>query len=272
MYWIRKAFERADRFLALYAMETNAIPFQLRDFMVKCWKRHRDVPTKISDLVDRAVEDLQRRQRDLKERMSKNILKSEPLDKVEDLLDCCFLVGENMPDDGDVDNERVRQKIKDIKQTQARIDRDVHNTQIQYLLLRKKGKLGQVVTKTTEPSSIEVPKCVQVEVEVENHQSTLLEIAMLELQEVADIEDGAQELQTTDEWVECVLCTKWRRLPRGMLADTLSLTHWNCMDGEAWRPTGLNCDVPADVEENVSYIHAKRYHLTTKWSNKLTTS
>jgi hypothetical protein len=62
MYWVCKAFERADRFLALYAMETQAIPFQLRDLMVKCWKRHRDVPTKRSELVDRAVDDLQRRQ------------------------------------------------------------------------------------------------------------------------------------------------------------------------------------------------------------------
>ncbi len=95
---------------------------------------------------------------------------------------------------------------------------------------------------------------------------------MVEIQEVADLQDGAQELQTMDEWVECVLCTKWRRLPRGMLADTLSLTHWNRIDGEAWRPTGLNCDVPADVEAYVSYISAKPYHLTTKCSNKLMTS
>jgi hypothetical protein len=75
MYWVCKAFERADRLLALYAMETQAMPFQLRDFMVKCWKRHRDVPTKISELVDRAVDDLQRRQLDLKERMSKKNIK-----------------------------------------------------------------------------------------------------------------------------------------------------------------------------------------------------
>jgi hypothetical protein len=56
---------------------------------VKCWKRHRDLPTKISELEDRTVEDLQlqRLQRDLKERISKNNIKAEPLDKVEDLLD-----------------------------------------------------------------------------------------------------------------------------------------------------------------------------------------
>ncbi len=116
------------------------------------------MPTKISDLVDRAVEDLQRRQRDLKERISKNIIKSETLDKVEGLLDCCFLVGKSMPEDDDADNERVRQKIKDIKQTQATLDRDFHNTQVQYLLLRKKGKSGQVGTKNTQSTSIQVTK------------------------------------------------------------------------------------------------------------------
>ncbi len=78
-----------------------------------------------------------------------------------------------------------------MKQTQATLDRDFHNTQVQYLLLRKKGKLGQVGIKNTESTSIEVPKCVQVEIEVENHQSPLLEIAMVEIQEVADIQDGA---------------------------------------------------------------------------------
>ena len=58
MYWVRKAFERSDRYLALYSMETIAMPFALREFMVKCWKRHRDTPTRIDDLVDQAFEDL----------------------------------------------------------------------------------------------------------------------------------------------------------------------------------------------------------------------
>jgi hypothetical protein len=44
-FWVRKAFQRSDRYLALYAMETKAQPFAIREFMVKCWKRHRDVPT-----------------------------------------------------------------------------------------------------------------------------------------------------------------------------------------------------------------------------------
>ncbi len=83
-------------------MERKAIPFQLRDFTVKCWKRHRDVPTKINEVVDRAMEDLQRRQQALKIRMTKNKIRVESLQKVEELLDSCFDVVEKLPDDGDV--------------------------------------------------------------------------------------------------------------------------------------------------------------------------
>jgi hypothetical protein len=80
-YWVRKAFERSDRFLALYDMETSTVPFALREFMVKCWKRHRDVPTKIQQLVDKAIDDLQTRKTDLTRRSAKNKIKLEPLEK-----------------------------------------------------------------------------------------------------------------------------------------------------------------------------------------------
>ncbi len=35
-YWVRKAFERSDRYLTLYAMEKEALPFAVREFMIKC--------------------------------------------------------------------------------------------------------------------------------------------------------------------------------------------------------------------------------------------
>ncbi len=63
-------------------METNAMPFELREFMAKAWKRHRDVPTTIDQLVDRAVEDLDRRRKDLTLRMRRNPIKVEPLVKL----------------------------------------------------------------------------------------------------------------------------------------------------------------------------------------------
>jgi hypothetical protein len=120
-------------------MEIQAMPFQLRDFMAKCWKRHRDVSTKISELVDRAVDDLQRRQLDLIERMRKNNIKVEHLDKVTDLLDCCYLVGETMPEDGDAENLRLKLKLKDIQGAQAKEDSNLQKIQARFLLLRKKG-------------------------------------------------------------------------------------------------------------------------------------
>jgi hypothetical protein len=54
--------------------------------MVKCWKRHRDVPTKIQQVVDKAIDDLQTRKTDLTRRSAKNKIKLEPLEKVEKLL------------------------------------------------------------------------------------------------------------------------------------------------------------------------------------------
>ena len=52
------------------------------------------------------------------------------INKVEALLDCCVLVGENMPDDdGDAENKRLKQKLKGVKQTQATLDSHFLNTQ-----------------------------------------------------------------------------------------------------------------------------------------------
>ena len=38
LYWVRKAFERSDRYLSMYLMEVSAMPFALREFMIKIWK------------------------------------------------------------------------------------------------------------------------------------------------------------------------------------------------------------------------------------------
>ncbi len=51
-------------------------------------------------------------------------------------------------------------------------------------------------------------------------------------------------------WVECVKCSKWRVLPRGVDATTLH-DDWTCNSGASWRSTGLNCDVAEDVDEDV---------------------
>ncbi len=92
------------------------MPFELREFMVKAWKRHHDVPTTIDQLVDRAVEDLDRRRKDLTLRMRRNPIKVEPLVKVENLLQCCFEVVANLPDDSDARIQQLKEKLKTMKQ------------------------------------------------------------------------------------------------------------------------------------------------------------
>ena len=74
-YWVRKAFERSDRYLTLYAMEKEALPFSVREFMIKCWKRHRDVPTTIDQVVDKTFNDLRTLQFDYRKREESNGIK-----------------------------------------------------------------------------------------------------------------------------------------------------------------------------------------------------
>ncbi len=73
------------------------------------------LPKQINEVVDRAVEDLQRRQQALKIRMTKNKIKVESLQKVEDLLDSCFDVVEKLPHDGDVAIHNLKKKVESIK-------------------------------------------------------------------------------------------------------------------------------------------------------------
>ncbi len=80
------------------------MPFPLREFMVKGWKRHRDVPTTIDQLVDRAVEDLEFRRQD----------KIEPLEKIENLLWCCFEVAEILPDGCGAPIQKLKNKLQNM--------------------------------------------------------------------------------------------------------------------------------------------------------------
>ncbi len=62
------------------------MPFKLREIMVKNWKRHRDVPTTIDELVDETFDDLRERKLDLTQRSQVNAIKPEKLMKVNSLL------------------------------------------------------------------------------------------------------------------------------------------------------------------------------------------
>jgi hypothetical protein len=144
MYWVRKAFERSDRYLALYSMETTAMPFALREFMVKCWKRHRDTPTTIDNLVDQAFEDLRAKKTDLVTRMASSNIKVEKLQKVNDLLQD---ISTAMSDFQDVDMTdalvAIETKIRSAKAMDEEAVTKTCTSAAKFYALQRNGHLGK---------------------------------------------------------------------------------------------------------------------------------
>ncbi len=133
---------RTDTFLCTLWKQIQCLLHYVNLWSSKCWKRHRDVPTSIDQLVDRAVEDLERRRKDLTLRMKKNKIKIQPLEKIENLLlHCCFEVAENFPDECGPDMQTLKTKLKTMKQDQETVDARVQRTQMRFLALREKGIL-----------------------------------------------------------------------------------------------------------------------------------
>lgn len=56
--------------------------------------------------------------------------------------------------------------------------------------------------------------------------------------------------RSSNKWVECELCKKWRRVPEYVNTD--SLDRWICMMNE-WDPKYNTCDIPQE-EENADHI------------------
>jgi hypothetical protein len=212
-------------------MEEKALPVPLREFMIKCWRRHRDVPTRIDQLVDRAVvEDLLYRKQSLRTRMTRNKIDGQSLVKVEHLLHSCFEATQNLPEDSHANVGKLKEKIKKIKNEQEQLETKFANTQLRFVALHKKGRLGVAGTPNWEWAQSEVDR--RLEVLAETSQSQIPQEPTLQ--------------QDNVEWVKCVLCSKWRILPRGVEPTSLP-EDWSCSAGATWRATGLTCDVEADV-------------------------
>jgi hypothetical protein len=208
--------------------------------------------------------------------MTRNTIKIEPLEKVEHLLDCCFEVAENIPDDWDVETQELKERLRSIKCQKEILDMKLSNTQARFRQLAKKGRLGQAGAVNWQWATSEAHnlRAVQAVSEVFDEPSgnalsgtadlsPLVQGANL----IAEIQDVDHEPQRTDEWVECVECSRWRRLPLEIKANTLP-DDWKCIDGAAWR-TGLNYNEPPDLEEDVSYLITKLPALTTSPNNHL---
>jgi hypothetical protein len=121
IYWVRKAFQRSDRYLAMYMMEVAAMPFALREFMVKCWSRHRDTPKKIDDLITMAFDLLQKKKEDLLARMKTKNIKVEKLQKVASLLsDIDMTFKDTAADKMDEGLTAIQARVKAAKEAECR--------------------------------------------------------------------------------------------------------------------------------------------------------
>ena len=121
------------------------MPFKLREFMVKNWKRHRDVPVTIDELVDKTFDDLRDRKLDLTKRSHLNNIKPEKLIKVNSLLEEIRRVVEKelLKEPGDAFN-RLGNKLKQVHDTEHATDTEVVNIMKDHRELIKRGQLGAI--------------------------------------------------------------------------------------------------------------------------------
>jgi hypothetical protein len=192
--------------------------------------------------------------------MTKNKIKVESLQKVEELLDSCFDVVEKLRDDGDVAIVNLKKKVESIKKRNETIDTQYSNTQLRFRQLSKKGNLGKAGEINWQWATNDMPTTMDVPTSLD--QCVTTNLIAHPLQEplrhdcATDTSDEIAEIR--DEWVECTQCSKWRRLPLGMKADTLPLD-WTCRSAAAWR-AGLNCDEAEDAEEDVSHHYTFHHY------------
>jgi hypothetical protein len=128
-------------------MEEEALPFAVREFMVKCWKRHRDVPKTIDQVVDKMFDDLRSLQVDYKKREESNGIKPEKLMRVNSLLAALHGSVASMPSAEMGENMQQVQA----KMAAANVSDDAYTAyditmQKYHHRLKKAGRLGPIPT------------------------------------------------------------------------------------------------------------------------------
>jgi hypothetical protein len=248
-------------------MEKEALPFAVREFMVKCWKRHRDVPTTIDQVVDQMFNDLRSLQVDYKKREESNGIQPEKLMRVNSLLAALHGSVGSMP------TVQMGEKMQQVqaKMAAAQVSDDAYKAyditmQKYHHRLKKAGRLGPIPTaayyaamedkndlsrlpimKQTRKRLLQTARVLPtVESIAADPLSTVEEYQVLE-----QIIVGDENMDECVEWVECVACSKWRIVPRGVVATSLP-GDWTCSSGAAWRSTVLNCDIAEDEDEDVN--------------------
>jgi hypothetical protein len=120
------------------------MPFKLREFMVKNWKRHRDVPSTIDELVDKTFDDLRDRKLDLTQRGQVNAIKPEKSMKVNSLLNDIRRVVDKEPlEVADPGFIRLRKKIDEVNAAEDATAKEVIDLQKAHRDLISKGQLGR---------------------------------------------------------------------------------------------------------------------------------
>jgi hypothetical protein len=276
MDWVRKAFERCDRYLDIYALEKSAMPFGLREYMVKKYKSHRRVFTTIEALLDTTFDDLLAKKVDLERRQETTGIKHEKSQKVQGLLKQLERGLESIPA---VDmNQSLRQlqiKMDNVALTEENKAVEMINLSKFHRNLVKKGQLGRqgswlYHTWMRENQTLSHPvglptvliarrNRIQARSTSEAGQSVRAAKCPEQIESGHDMNESEQRqrherngIEKCDNaedhinWVQCEQCSKWRKLPIGFDANSLP-NEWNCdMSGE-FLGLGLNCHVPEDT-------------------------
>jgi hypothetical protein len=271
MHWVRKSFERCDRYLEIYDMEKCAMPFGIREYVVKKYKSHRLVSTTIDELLDRTFDDLQEKKVDLQRRREQAGIKHEKLQKVNDLLKQLERAVECIPAiDMDISLRRLQGKIDNVAWTEENKAVEMINMARFHRNLIKTGQLGrqgsslyhtwmrenQTLSHPTGLPTVVIarrkrPKGTRTGDDVQITLAALSSDATDSNSDTHDVEvrlqHGESASQNCDKeveiinWVQCEMCAKWRKVPPGVDANSLP-RNWNCDVGGKLH-FGLNCNV-----------------------------
>jgi hypothetical protein len=251
-------------------MEKCAMPFGIREYVVKKYKSHRLVSTTIDELLDRTFDDLHEKKVHLQRRQETTGIKHDKLQKVDGLLKQLERAVECIPAIYmDTSMRRLQVKIDNLAWTEENKAVELINMAKFHRNLVKRGQLGRqgstlyhtwmvenqnlshptrlptvVIAKRKNPTESNTGDVVPINPASQFSDPTEsgcdtdgIEVSL------RDEESQRQNYDHRDEivnWVQCEMCAKWRKLPPGVDASSLP-RDWNCDVGGKLN-FGLNCD------------------------------
>ncbi len=200
-------------------------------------------------MVDKAYHDLIAKRLELEERSLKANIDSCKLERINDLLHDVMLVVKPLDEQNIEGGSVLYTKIVDSTKDAAKKQELLDETQRKFLHLRKKGRLGisgkanfaWAQSNVLPLAPQRLPLTIQ-----EQSASPVDDVTNDQAEDtVAQFEGG--ECIELQEWVQCVTCSKWRKLPSA--GDSKSLPEdWTC-DLGGNLPPGFNCHVAEDTSD-----------------------